>query len=243
MVRALLRSAVVGLAAGGRVLAARPVFFGSVAVFAALAGVVADNALNRQTGRHPHPMLATRPDEVAAILARPAAARRSVPEKVEIANDPRILAFPLVREVQTLLAERGLYTSAIDGRAGQATDLAIRAFQRERGLRIDGMATPLLLSQIRAASDAPAPPPRDEIASLADVDPGATAGIGSTPDLVREIQAKLSEAKVADITADGILGERTRAAIRTFQALESLEVTGEPTPEVLARLEAVNAGR
>ncbi|MBB3996588.1 peptidoglycan-binding domain-containing protein [Aureimonas pseudogalii] len=243
MARALLRGVAGGLVAGGRVLAARPVFFGSVAVFAALSGVVADNALNRQTGRHPHPMLATRPDEVAAILARPAAARRAAPEKVEIANDPRILAFPLVREVQTLLAERGLYTSGIDGRAGQATDLAIRAFQNERGLRVDGMATPLLLSQIRAANEPPGAPPRDEIASLVNVDPGATAGIGSDAELVREIQAKLSEAQVADITADGILGERTRAAIRTFQALESLEVTGEPTREVLARLEAVSAGR
>ena len=38
MARALLRGVAGGLVAGGRVLAARPVFFGSVAVFAALSG-------------------------------------------------------------------------------------------------------------------------------------------------------------------------------------------------------------
>ncbi len=247
---AMLRGAAGGLVAGGRVLAARPILFGSLAVFSAMAGVVADNAINRQAGRHAHPMLSTRPDEVARLMSQPATRGvRQVPvptaEPVEIANDPRILAFPLVREVQTLLAERGLYKAPIDGRAGQATDIAIREFQSERGLRVDGMATPLLLTQIRQAGDVP----RDgRLASLDDgVDLGETAGIAAQPsadaELVRQIQEKLGEARVADIVADGILGERTKAAIRTFQALESLDVTGEPSREVLARLEAVSTGR
>ena len=147
-----------------------------------------------------------------------------------------------VREAQALLAEQGYYESEIDGRPGQATDLAIRAFQRAQGLKIDGMATPLLLTQLRNAAN-PLPPLADDpIAQLAaGVDPGATGAVSASgdPDLVRQIQAKLAEARVADLKADGILGERTRAAIRTFQALESLEVTGEPSPEVLSRLNSL----
>ncbi len=229
------RTAFAGLAGGARIIMARPALFGGIALFSVSAGLVADNALNRQGGPHPHPMLVTRAVEaaqVAAVPAAPAAPRA-------ITNDPRILPFPLVREVQALLAEEGYYNVEVDGRAGQATDMAIRAFQADRGLRVDGMATPLLLTQIRQAASGDG----TQVASL-EPDASVTGAIASDggADLVREIQAKLAEARVADIRADGILGEQTRAAIRTFQALESLDVTGEPSMEVLERLRAVSAG-
>ncbi len=246
------RAGALAVLAGARIVAARPVLFGSLAVFSTLFGVVADNALNRQTGRHPHPMLMTRGGEptrlASAQLTSEAqastpvpTARMAVAEPV-IANDPRIVPFPLVREAQQLLADQGFYKAPIDGRAGQATDMAIRDFQATKGLKVDGMATPLLLSQLRQAANPPPALEEDPIARLASggtVDPGQTGGIaaGGDSELVRRIQARLAEARVADLKADGILGERTRAAIRTFQALESLEVTGEPSQEVLARLE------
>jgi peptidoglycan hydrolase-like protein with peptidoglycan-binding domain len=231
------------------IIAARPVLFGSVALFGALAGLVGDNALNRQTGRHPHPMLVTRPDAGAATQragARAATAAPRVASAPRIENDPRILAFPLVSEVQTLLAEAGYYKLAVDGRPGQATDLAIRAFQRDHGLRVDGMATPLLLSQLRQGDDlAPASDSADQVASLIEgTDPAATGAVVSDAspdsadgDLVRQIQDRLARARIADVQPDGILGERTRAAIRTFEALEGMEPTGEPSTEILRRLE------
>lgn len=228
------------LALGGRTLAARPVLFGSIALFAILAGSVADNAFNRQAGRHLHPMLSTRADPGAAPRAVLRAARTEpATEEPRIRNDPRILAFPLVEEVQALLAEKGYYKAVVDGRAGQATDIAIREFQRDRGLRVDGMATPLLLTQLRQGTE----PDQiaTEIASLdGAIDPGATGATdgGGDRDLVRAIQERLGALKVAQVTADGILGEQTRAAIRTFQALEGMEVTGEPSSAVLDRLAA-----
>ena len=246
----MARTGVRGLSALARIVAARPVLFSSLAVFSTLSGVVADNALNRQTGRHVHPILVTRGGDAAAPT-RLATTRQAVaaptprvePEPRPIGNDPRIVPFPLVKDVQTLLAEQGYYKVPVDGRAGQATDIAIREFQAARGLKVDGMATPLLLTQIRHAAEPSRPDANDEIASLVSgVDPSATGGIGAgDSDLVRQIQAKLADARVADLKADGILGERTRAAIRTFQALESLDVTGEPSAEVLARLNEVGA--
>ncbi|ALN73984.1 peptidoglycan-binding protein [Aureimonas sp. AU20] len=244
------RAGALALLAGARIVAARPVLFGSLALFSTLAGVVADNALNRQTGRHPHPMLMTRGAEpsrlASARLSSPAeaapvpTARHAATPPVP-SNDPRIVPFPMVHEAQQLLAQQGYYRAEIDGRAGQATDMAIRDFQAAKGLKVDGMATPLLLSQLRQAANPPPPLGDDPIARLASgggVDPASTGGIASAggSELVRQIQARLAEARVADLKPDGILGERTRAAIRTFQALESLDVTGEPSEEVLARL-------
>ncbi|WP_279477798.1 peptidoglycan-binding protein [Aureimonas sp. SK2] len=232
------RASLAGLAAGARIVAARPALFGGIAVFSISAGLVADNALNRQAGPHRHPMLVTRGFEPQAPAVRPV--REAAAKPAPIGNDPRILAFPLVREVQSLLAEQGYYSAEVDGRAGQATDLAIRAFQKDRGLRVDGMATPLLLTQIRAAGQVEEIDPT-QVASLESPDVASDASGGGGSELVRQIQAGLSDAKVADLRADGILGERTRAAIRTFQALESLDVTGEPSQEVLDRLRAIAA--
>ena len=248
------------LLAGTRIVAARPVLFGSLALFSTLAGIVADNALNRQAGRHPHPMLATRGLESTRLAdarltgtaqAAPVpTARAAAAAPPAIANDPRIMPFPLVREAQVLLSQQGYYKADIDGRPGQATDMAIRDFQSAHGLKVDGMASPLLLSQLRqaanpgsASASAAVDDPIARLAAGGTVDPAPTSGIGAAPDreLVRQIQAKLAEARVADLKADGIMGERTRAAIRTFQALESLDVTGEPSREVLDRLNEAGA--
>lgn len=234
-----LHASLRGLTTGARIVAARPALFGGIAVFSISAGLVADNALNRQAGPHRHPMLVTR-DTPPASAAQPAVRTAGKAAPAPLGNDPRIVAFPLVREVQSLLAEQGYYKAEVDGRAGQATDTAIRAFQAERGLRVDGMATPLLLTQIRAAGHVEEIDPT-QVASLEAAGTASDASVGGGSDLVRQIQAGLADAKVADLKPDGILGERTKAAIRTFQALESLDVTGEPSQEVLDRLRSLSA--
>ena len=169
---------------------------------------------------------------------------------------------PLVLEVQEALARTGHYTAQPDGRPGKATAAAIRAFQSEYALRVDGEPTPLLLSQIRQfASAAPnpsaRPPVTERFASVepaapgtepgrASADPAATGstealdGLSET-ELVRKIQSGLANADVAELAADGVVGERTRAAIRTFEALEGLDVTGKPNKQLLEHLIAIGA--
>nr|WP_245197795.1 peptidoglycan-binding domain-containing protein [Jiella mangrovi] len=58
----------------------------------------------------------------------------------------------------------------------------------------------------------------------------------SEAERVKRIQAALASAQVADLSVDGILGEKTKAAIRTFEALEGMDVTGKPDAKVLQRL-------
>lgn len=254
----------------GAPVAARPVLSGGVAGVALLFVFITGNAIYSQPGRHPKPMMATRAGPLDA--AAPAA---------EVAvNDGTLMAVPLVLEVQNVLARTGHYTAALDGKPGRATEAAIRAFQAENGLSVDGEPSPKLLSQIhRAMAEATSPSTRpEEVAeaegeryasvdaqmaapgsandgspgSAAQSAPGPTAPpAGAQPqtvagpdrDLVRRIQAGLADAQVAKLDADGIMGDKTRSAIRAFQALEGMDVTGEPSPAILERLVELGAAR
>ncbi|MCW7544308.1 peptidoglycan-binding protein [Aurantimonas litoralis] len=236
-----------GAAGVARALARRPALSAGLTGFAILFGGVAINAMH-QPGPHPSPFLATRePGEGGGTRVA--------------GNNPALMPVPLVREVQTALAEAGIYEAPVDGRPGPATDTAIRTFQSRHGLPTDGAATPLLLSQIRqVTAQAPNPSPRpNAIASIEErmrgiprnvpdnstdaPDDALQAEIGKLSDseLVRRIQAGLTSAQVAELSADGIPGERTREAIRTFEALEGLEVTGAPDPRILERLIEIGA--
>jgi len=232
----------------GAPIAARPVLSGGIAGVALLFAFVAGNALYAQHGRHPHPMMATRggPDGMAPLVTSDAG------------DDTGLMPVPLVLEVQNLLARSGHYTAALDGKPGKATTAAIRAFQAEYGLRVDGEPSTQLLRQIEAkmqvASAAasedtsvgePAPErfASNTAATANDGGPSDPATTGSLPEreLVRRIQSGLTHADVAKLDADGIVGERTREAIRTFEALEGLDVTGNPDKRILERLVSIGA--
>ena len=53
---------------------------------------------------------------------------------------------------------------------------------------------------------------------------------------VRDVQRRLTDLGYDPGPADGILGPRTRAAIRAFQAGRGLSETGEPSEELAAQL-------
>jgi|GEM_PF-3382077 len=225
----------------------RPALSAGLTAFGVLFAGMAGNAIYGQAGPHPSPILATRGG--AEGIERP-----------RLANTHGLMPVPLVREVQAGLTAIGHYRAPVDGKPGPATEAAIRDFQKAHGLTTDGAATPLLLAQIRQASaDAPNPSRRpEEFASLdermggssgmagisAEIPEGlAESGLAALDqdELVRRIQAGLTAAQVAELSSDGIPGERTRAAIRTFEALEGLEVTGSPDARILERLIEIGA--
>lgn len=57
---------------------------------------------------------------------------------------------PVVRRIQKQLAKIGLYQGATDGKMGPNTEQAIRAFQKSRGLKVDGKATEALASTLES---------------------------------------------------------------------------------------------
>jgi peptidoglycan hydrolase-like protein with peptidoglycan-binding domain len=53
-----------------------------------------------------------------------------------------------VKTVQSRLQQRGLYTGAVDGIAGPKTTTAIREYQREKGLLVDGRVSSELATHL-----------------------------------------------------------------------------------------------
>lgn len=70
---------------------------------------------------------------------------------------------PQVQELQQLLQTLGYYRGNIGGNFGPLTDAAVRSFQRDHGLAVDGWAGPQTMAALRQAAQGggtpPAPPP------------------------------------------------------------------------------------
>lgn len=220
-------------------------------VFLALGLSIAANALFFQTRHHPSPFFT----HAAREMPSHAVARRD----------------EVVRAIQEALARSGRYAGAIDGIAGPQTEAAIRAFEESRGRAPTGKADVALLTEIltvpaepptTASVDGAAPPreaaePDDAIARLASgADPAAThpdAGSPDDPDaqhaaappasdpLVAAVQSALADAAYGPITADGVIGPATRAAIMRFQRDHNLPVTGEISESLMVELRATGA--
>ena len=148
-----------------------PITTGGFAVSALMVVVTIANAVANQPERHPHPLFETRstarvdtrpappvPVQPAAVSAPTAAPARSEPPAG--VHPPYAMPRPkpmsavdeeLVRDLQTVLAERGFYSGPIDGVVGSATAEAIRAGERRLGATATGEASELLLAALRAA--------------------------------------------------------------------------------------------
>jgi peptidoglycan hydrolase-like protein with peptidoglycan-binding domain len=103
-----------------------------------------------------------------------------------------------IRTLQHLLRARG-HAVDVDGIFGPMTDAAVRAFQKERGLAVDGIVGPhtwrALIVQVQR---------------------------GSQGDAVRGVQEEfqfrnLSGDPTKGLQIDGIFGPKTEAAVRGFQ--------------------------
>lgn len=90
-----------------------------------------------------------------------------------------------------------------------------------------------------AAVPVAAPLPRSrDAAATTDLLREARAAAAVQADVVR-IQAGLRAFGNEGIEIDGVIGEKTRAAIREFQSLFRLPVTGEPDAKLLAKMQEI----
>ena len=83
----------------------------------------------------------TRPD--AAGPGGAGAAIRAEPSAAPVGGDP-----DAVSGIQTALSDAGYDVGAVDGRLGGRTRAAIRAFQRDHGLPVTGLASDLVLERL-----------------------------------------------------------------------------------------------
>jgi peptidoglycan hydrolase-like protein with peptidoglycan-binding domain len=219
-----------------------PVLVGGSTAFLVTLFYVSANALWYQPYPHKDAFFATRAierlsdssssaePETTINIERPTA--RPAPVAATVKPDP------VVQTVQDILRNLGFYSGAVDGISGSATHKAIDDYRRKVGLP-PGDIDQALLDQLGAAPTTgailPTPAPRGDAGHGAE----APSDTSDAQARVVRIQAGLKAFGNDDIQLDGIMGARTRAAIKEFQALFGLPETGEPDPVVYAKMREI----
>ena len=150
---------------------------------------------------------------------------------------------PVVEQVQAILQSMNLYAGDVDGINGPNTRKAVEAYRKTMGMEISGEIDDALLEQLgagdttagikpkKAAAAEPEPKPKAETVSAKMAD-----AAGAKPDpMIHKIQAGLKAFGNDGMEIDGVIGSKTRAAIREFQSLFGLPVTGEPDEKRLCQ--------
>jgi peptidoglycan hydrolase-like protein with peptidoglycan-binding domain len=236
-------------------IARNPTLVGGSTAFLVALSFVSANALWYQPHAHSGAFFATRdylrpgmadpspglPDETTILIERP-----EQPRQVVVGD-------PTVKEVQETLRELNFYGGEVDGLFGPNTREAIEAYQAKMGMSVTGSVDESLLDQLGTGSVTsavlPSPAPRDEVAKppvvrtapVADKAEEATAKPASLTrdERVAKVQAGLKEFGTAAIEVDGVMGARTAAAIKEFQSLFGLKVTGEADQAVYAKMKEI----
>jgi peptidoglycan hydrolase-like protein with peptidoglycan-binding domain len=250
-----------------------PAMSGGLFVMALTASAIVSNALFLQNVRHPEPLFSTRPPLMIDRHVPPAAV--PIPphrgdETGSIAPPlPRPAPIPplapaaagdtaLLREIQTMLARRGLYLGAIDGKYGELSRSAIAAYEKAEGLPVTGEPSVGLLERVRAAAAAPpAPvvaaippelPPPSAAAPVPAIAPPAPQG-PSPQEIEAElrrlryerVQTALNRIGYGPVAVDGTANEETANAIRRFELDNGLPISGAAGDGVVDRLIAIGA--
>jgi peptidoglycan hydrolase-like protein with peptidoglycan-binding domain len=224
-----------GLATAGAVLARNPLATGGSVAFLVAFSFVSANAIWYQPHAHRDAFFQTRDFVRTLDEARDEPETTFLIERPAAEAKPRVVpsADPTTAKVQAVLHQLGFYDGAIDGVSGPATVKAIDIYRKTVGLdgnaRIDAGLLEQLGIEPTTSGIRPSPAPRDEIKDLLQSDADIVA-------LTKLVQTGLKAHKYPDMTIDGILGARTTAAIKEYQAQAGLKVTGMPDKTLLAKM-------
>jgi peptidoglycan hydrolase-like protein with peptidoglycan-binding domain len=117
--------------------------------------------------------------------------------------------------IEDQLQRHGYEVGKVDGVIDAHTREAIRAYQADAGLAIDGEADDLLLAHLQTS----------------DVEPLPRSAIV-------EMQWLLNRLGYLKTQSDGVMGPQSTAAIRRYQGDRDIAVTGVPSLELLTKLRA-----
>ncbi|MGV3623297.1 MAG: peptidoglycan-binding protein [Archangium sp.] len=129
-----------------------------------------------------------------------------------------------VKELQQLLKAVGLYGANADGKFGPMTEAAVKAFQRQNGLTVDGWAGPQTMAKLRAAAT-------PSVASS-----GGKLSLGAKGEEVKALQQRLKSLGLYNGAIGGNFGPGTEAAVKAFQTMKGLTVDGWAGPQTMAKL-------
>lgn len=154
-----------------------------------------------------------------------------------------------VIKLQERLTELGFYSDAITGYFGDATESAYRAFQTAAGVTVDGIAGEsdldiLYSDRAPIASTTEETEPEEETEPIEEepkeVDDGIYT-VGEQGDVIVDIQYQLNSLGYFYESPTGYFGDITAEAVRTFQEVHGLKVTGKVNKKTYDLLFSGNA--
>jgi lysozyme len=125
-----------------------------------------------------------------------------------------------VKRLQQLLLSKGFDPGPLDGVFGPRTLAAVRDFQREGAISVDGVVGPQTWGALDAKGG------------------NAVLGVGSTGPLVGELQQLVRASGADPGPADSSFGPRTKAAVETYQSEHGLAVDGVVGPRTWESLDS-----
>jgi peptidoglycan hydrolase-like protein with peptidoglycan-binding domain len=235
-----------GLVLSGQAIARNPVLVGGTTAFLVCFGYVSANALWYQPGMHANALYATRPapddqgryrqrmgaaeNETLILIEREEAVARPSPR-------PSGPSDPVLEKVQETLSRLGHYSGPVDGLSGPQTRAAILVYQKQIGLPETGTVNERLLGELLGAAAVPTAAPLPQPArSDAEI---LTASVRAPDPVVSQVQAGLRAFGNDNIKVDGVIGPATTAAIKEFQTLFGLDVSGTIDDELVAKMREV----
>jgi len=212
----------------GELVARNPSVAGGLTAFLIVVAYVSANALWYQPRVQRDVFLRTRPE----LVYQPAG-RTSAPEKAP--SDPG------VARLQSALHDAGFYDGPVDGVKGPRTDQALADY-RKANPAADAPPAPPASAPPHPSIAVPLPRPNadaaiDVKATTADIPESAGSALAPA-DIVR-IQAGLKAFGNDAIHIDGVAGTETRNAIREFQSLFHLPVTGQADSALMTKMREV----
>jgi peptidoglycan hydrolase-like protein with peptidoglycan-binding domain len=127
-----------------------------------------------------------------------------------------------VRQLQRALRDLGYDPGDVDGHFGSETESAVKAFQRDRDLTVDGIVGEITWLNIDEADTS-----------------NPTLKKGSTGNPVRRAQKRLMLAGYDTGGVDGIFGVNTESAVKRFQRDQGLTEDGVVGPRTWERIDAL----
>ncbi|QPC87189.1 peptidoglycan-binding protein [Mesorhizobium sp. NBSH29] len=236
--RVLSTALALGSSVGG-VIARNPTPVAGTTAFLVALSFVSANALWYQPHFHANAFFATRnldTNYVAPALRTNAATDTRAQTTIRFERPaelvPQVRPDPVLEQVQGILRDLGFYTGTVDGLNGPATREAILNYRKKVGLPAVETIDDELLTQLgtRPTTSGIAPTPAAVVQASAPTNPDV---------LVTKVQAGLKAFGNDGIEIDGVVGSRTRNAIREFQSLFDLPVTGEPDEQLYFKMREI----
>ncbi|TVR12253.1 MAG: hypothetical protein EA395_06150 [Phormidium sp. GEM2.Bin31] len=147
-----------------------------------------------------------------------------------------------VAEVQLLLTEFGYFNEPVSGFFGRATEAAVRQFQEDAGLRVDGVVN----ANTREALFGRPISSRRLFSSNNWLSLGDPVFVpGREDDAVLDLQVALNQIGLGPIDEDGVYGNQTASTVRRFQQRYGIDapVFGELDRRTAVVLSGVLEGR